>query len=258
MGWHCGCIVGIRRTPARRQRALRLVEQAAYFNPENWLFPYLFCGFLIFLFGGITVIVNASYSMNNVVHNTAWIAAHFHLTVGGPISLGILGGSLLIITGLLKKPVVSDWMAALVDGRHLRFFIRSLSGRAARRTAAHQPRLDLYESSSTQLSVRLVGSSPNGHGGRMHHGARHPALLHRSRSQSGGCVGCGSFGGAVFIAGQRDLSRRRRFRGAKFHTLGGGSSCASNGPSLGTQAAFNFKSSVSRQAACCAAVSVPM
>jgi cytochrome c oxidase subunit 1 len=85
-----------------------------YFNPENWLFPYLFCGLVIFLFGGITGIVNASYSMNNVVHNTAWIPAHFHLTVGGPIFLGILGGSLLIITGLLKKPVVSGWMAALV------------------------------------------------------------------------------------------------------------------------------------------------
>ncbi len=85
-----------------------------YFNPENWLFPYLFCGLLIFLFGGITGIVNASYSMNNVVHNTAWIPAHFHLTVGGPIFLGILGGSLLIVTGLLKKPVVSGTMAMVV------------------------------------------------------------------------------------------------------------------------------------------------
>jgi cytochrome c oxidase subunit 1 len=85
-----------------------------YFNPEVWLFPYLFCGLLIFIFGGITGIVNASYSMNNVVHNTAWIPAHFHLTVGGPIFLGILGGSLLIITGLLKKPVVSRGMAMVV------------------------------------------------------------------------------------------------------------------------------------------------
>ena len=85
-----------------------------YFNAEVWLFPYLFCGLLIFIFGGITGIINASYSMNNVVHNTAWIPAHFHLTVGGPIFLGILGGSLLIITGLLKKPVVSGTMAMLV------------------------------------------------------------------------------------------------------------------------------------------------
>lgn len=85
-----------------------------YFDKENWLFPYLFCGLVIFLFGGITGIVNASYSMNNVVHNTAWIPAHFHLTVGGPVFLGILGGSLLLITGLLKKPVVSPSMAVAV------------------------------------------------------------------------------------------------------------------------------------------------
>jgi cytochrome c oxidase subunit 1 len=85
-----------------------------YFNAEVWLFPYLFCGLVIFLFGGITGIINASYSMNNLVHNTAWIPAHFHLTVGGPIFLGILGGSLLIITGLLKKPVVSGTMAMIV------------------------------------------------------------------------------------------------------------------------------------------------
>ena len=85
-----------------------------YFRADNWLFPYLFCGLVIFLFGGITGIVNASYSLNNVVHNTAWIPAHFHLTVAGPVFLGILGGSLLLITGLLKKPVVYGGMAALV------------------------------------------------------------------------------------------------------------------------------------------------
>lgn len=85
-----------------------------YFDPEKWLFPYLFCGLVIFLFGGITGIVNASYSMNNVIHNTAWVPAHFHLTVAGPVFLGILGGSLTIVTGLLKKPVVSGAMAMIV------------------------------------------------------------------------------------------------------------------------------------------------
>jgi len=85
-----------------------------YFDRENWLFSYLICGLVIFLFGGITGIVNASYNLNNVVHNTAWIPAHFHLTVAGPIFLGILGGSLFLITGLLKKPVVASGMAVAV------------------------------------------------------------------------------------------------------------------------------------------------
>ena len=76
-----------------------------YWNKDNWLFPYLFCGLAIFIFGGITGIINASYAMNGLIHNTAWLPAHFHLTVGGPVFLGILGMSLFLITGILKKPV---------------------------------------------------------------------------------------------------------------------------------------------------------
>lgn len=89
-------------------------KKLPYFDGDNWLFSYLFCGLVIFLFGGITGIVNASYSMNNVIHNTAWIPAHFHLTVAGPVFLGILGGSLFLITGLLKKPVVPRSLALAV------------------------------------------------------------------------------------------------------------------------------------------------
>jgi len=74
-----------------------------YFNPKRWLFPYLFCGLVIFIFGGVTGIVNASFNVNNVVHNTAWIPAHFHLTVGGPVFLGILGMSLFAILGLMGR-----------------------------------------------------------------------------------------------------------------------------------------------------------
>jgi len=89
-------------------------KKLPYFDRQNWLFPYLFCGLVIFLFGGVTGIVNASYGLNNVVHNTAWIPAHFHLTLGGPVFLGILGGSLFLITGLLKKPVVWPSLAVAV------------------------------------------------------------------------------------------------------------------------------------------------
>ncbi len=89
-------------------------KKLPYFDAKVWLFPYLFCGLVTFLFGGITGIINASYSLNNVVHNTSWISAHFHLTVGGPVFLGILGASLFMITGILKKPVVSTKMAMIV------------------------------------------------------------------------------------------------------------------------------------------------
>jgi cytochrome c oxidase subunit 1 len=89
-------------------------KKLPYFSAENWMFSYLFCGLVIFIFGGITGIINASYSMNSVIHNTAWLPAHFHLTVGGPVFLGILGMSLFLIAGILKKPVRSISLAAAV------------------------------------------------------------------------------------------------------------------------------------------------
>jgi len=89
-------------------------KKLPYFDPDRWLFSYLFCGLVIFIFGGITGIINASYAMNNVIHNTAWLPAHFHLTVGGPVFLGILGMSLFLITGLLNRPVVAPRLALAV------------------------------------------------------------------------------------------------------------------------------------------------
>lgn len=77
-----------------------------YLDPDRWLFSYLFAGLFIFLFGGITGIVNASYNLDSVVHNTAWIPAHFHQTVAGPVFLAFIGGSLLLATTLTGKEIV--------------------------------------------------------------------------------------------------------------------------------------------------------
>ena len=46
---------------------------------------------LVFVLGGITGLVNASYTMNKVVHNTAFIPGHFHLTVGTAVTLSVMG-----------------------------------------------------------------------------------------------------------------------------------------------------------------------
>lgn len=48
------------------------------------------------------------------MHNTAWIPAHFHLTVAGPVFLGILGMSLYILLGITGKKLQSPKLAMFV------------------------------------------------------------------------------------------------------------------------------------------------
>ncbi|HVN85649.1 MAG TPA: cbb3-type cytochrome c oxidase subunit I [Candidatus Binatia bacterium] len=76
-----------------------------YFDAERYLFAYFFAGLALFVLGGITGIINASVSMNNVVHNTAWIPGHFHTTIGGPVFLAFLGMSVFLLAQLGGKRV---------------------------------------------------------------------------------------------------------------------------------------------------------
>jgi len=81
-------------------------KKLPFLDPNRWLFGYLFAGLFIFIFGGITGIVNASYNLDNVVHNTSWMPAHFHQTVAGPVFLAFIGGSLLLLSTLSGKEIV--------------------------------------------------------------------------------------------------------------------------------------------------------
>ncbi len=85
-----------------------------YLDKEKWLFAYFISGLIIFIFGGITGIVNASYNVNLVVHNTSYVPGHFHLTVGGIVFLGILGISLYLITKITGKEVQFKLLNLLV------------------------------------------------------------------------------------------------------------------------------------------------
>ena len=60
---------------------------------------------LIFVFGGIGGLINASISMNLIVHNTAWIVGHFHLTVGAAVTLSFMG--------------ITYWLVPILSGRGL-------------------------------------------------------------------------------------------------------------------------------------------
>jgi cytochrome c oxidase subunit I len=85
-----------------------------YFDVDRYLFAYFFAGLVLFVFGGITGIINASVTMNNVVHNTAWIPGHFHTTVGGPVFLSFLGMSVFLLAQLTGKRVCFPRLNLLV------------------------------------------------------------------------------------------------------------------------------------------------
>jgi cytochrome c oxidase subunit I len=76
-----------------------------YLDPNRFLFAYLICGLILFIFGGLTGLVNASYQLNNVVHNTAWMPGHFHMTVAGPVFLAIIGMSTYLYSKTSGKKI---------------------------------------------------------------------------------------------------------------------------------------------------------
>jgi cytochrome c oxidase subunit I len=60
---------------------------------------------LTFAFGGIGGLINASYNLNLLVHNTAWIPGHLHLTVGTGVTLTYMG--------------ITYWLVPQLSGRAL-------------------------------------------------------------------------------------------------------------------------------------------
>ena len=66
----------------------------AWFRKLPWGDPSLAAqvlAMLLFTFGGVGGLINASYNLNLVVHNTAWIPGHLHLTVGTAVTLTFMG-----------------------------------------------------------------------------------------------------------------------------------------------------------------------
>jgi cytochrome c oxidase subunit I len=66
---------------------------------------------ILFAFGGISGIVNASYSINLAVHNTSWIPGHFHLTVGSATTLTFFGICYWLVPKLTGKRLFTNGLA---------------------------------------------------------------------------------------------------------------------------------------------------
>ncbi len=75
----------------------------------NWKDPIVLAstlGAISFIVGGAGGIVNASFTLDYVVHNTTWIPGHFHLPVATAVTLTHMGLALALIPHLTGKPVV--------------------------------------------------------------------------------------------------------------------------------------------------------
>jgi cytochrome c oxidase subunit 1 len=66
---------------------------------------------LTFVLGGATGLVNASYTMNQVIHNTTWVPGHFHMTVGTATALTFMGIAYWLIPYLTDRQLWSRKLA---------------------------------------------------------------------------------------------------------------------------------------------------
>ena len=64
-----------------------------------------------FIFGGAGGIVLSAFNLNILVHNTAWIPGHFHITVGTATTLTFFGITFWLIPHLTRKPLFSNGLA---------------------------------------------------------------------------------------------------------------------------------------------------
>jgi cytochrome c oxidase subunit I len=66
---------------------------------------------LTFVFGGAGGIVNGSWQLDNIVHNTTWIRGHFHITVGTATALTFMGVAFWMVPHLAGRKLFSSRLA---------------------------------------------------------------------------------------------------------------------------------------------------
>lgn len=68
---------------------------------------------LAFVFGGLGGAINAAYAMNSMVHNTAWIQGHFHVTLGTTVALTFMGATYWLLPRMLGRELRFPLMARI-------------------------------------------------------------------------------------------------------------------------------------------------
>lgn len=62
-----------------------------------------YAGMFLFIFGGISGIMNASFNMNVALHNTTWVVGHFHTTLAGAVFLTYVSILYWILPAIVGK-----------------------------------------------------------------------------------------------------------------------------------------------------------
>jgi len=95
----------------------------AWFGKLPWGDPSLAAqvlAMLLFTFGGVGGLINASYNLNLVVHNTSWIPGHLHLTVGTAVTLTFIGITYWLVPYLCGRGL---WSRRLALGQVWLWFV---------------------------------------------------------------------------------------------------------------------------------------
>ncbi|MCW9079104.1 MAG: cbb3-type cytochrome c oxidase subunit I, partial [Gammaproteobacteria bacterium] len=82
----------------------------------DWKEPMVVAGMLalfMLIAGGFGGMINASYMMNTMVHNTQWVTGHFHLIFGGTTIIMYLAVAYHLWPKLTGRPLASRAMAVL-------------------------------------------------------------------------------------------------------------------------------------------------
>jgi cytochrome c oxidase subunit 1 len=98
--------IGAALESAGRKRGAR--GPVSWLWMQDWGNPIVaahLAGMILFIAGGFSGLIQASLTLNIVLHNTAWVPAHFHMTLAGAVTLTYIG--------------VLYWLVPLLRGRAL-------------------------------------------------------------------------------------------------------------------------------------------
>jgi cytochrome c oxidase subunit 1 len=95
----------------RMQGATGLLNWIGKLPWRDPLFSSVALSMILFAVGGIGGAINASFGMNAVVHNTAFIQGHFHLTVGSAVALTFMGAAYWLVPRLSGRELELSLLA---------------------------------------------------------------------------------------------------------------------------------------------------